>query len=123
VEGRGADRPGAGIGAFPDLTPDQRERCAVILVEALRHMPSAWPDLASAREEVGSFLAGRDRLGWAAVEPEGGVLGWIGCILDSPHAAELHPLVVEPRRQRTGIGTRLVRRLEAELRRRGVGTV
>jgi aminoglycoside 6'-N-acetyltransferase I len=113
----------AGITALRDLTPEQQERCAVILVEALRHMPSAWPDLASAREEVESFLAGADRLAWAAFGPRGDVLGWIGCILHPSYAAELHPLVVDPRFQRGGVGTRLVRHLEAELRRREVGAV
>lgn len=113
----------AAIAALRDLTPDQQERCAVVLVEAPRHMPSAWLDLASAREEVGSFLTGADRRAWAALGPQGDVLGWIGCIPQHSHAAELHPLVVDPRFQRLGVGTRLVRHLEAELRRRRVGAV
>jgi aminoglycoside 6'-N-acetyltransferase I len=115
----------AAIAGLGDLTPGQRERCAVILVEALRHVPSAWGDLVSARGEVATFLAGEEeRFALAAVEPcRGDVLGWVGCILQSRHAAELHPLVVDPRRQRGGVGALLVRALEAELRRRGVGAV
>jgi aminoglycoside 6'-N-acetyltransferase I len=113
----------AAIAALRDLTPDQRERCAVILVEALRHMPSAWPDPTSAQAEVETFLTEADRLAWAALGPWGEVLGWIGCILHPAYAAELHPLAVDPRCQRAGVGARLVRHLEAELRRRGVGAL
>jgi aminoglycoside 6'-N-acetyltransferase I len=109
--------------ALGDLTVGQQERCAAILLEAFVHMQSAWVDLSAAREEVESFLVGGDRLAWAAVAPSGDVLGWIGCILQHPHAAELHPLAVDPGRQRGGVGTRLVRGLEARLRRRGVGVV
>lgn len=112
-----------GLRALDDLTADQQERCAAILVEAFAHMPSAWADLPAAREEVGSFLMGGDRRGWAAVTASSEVLGWIGCILQHPYAAELHPLAVDPGRQRRGVGTRLVRGLETLLRRREVGVV
>lgn len=106
------------------LSPDQRERCASILVDALRHMPTAWADLASAQEEVETFLTNSaERFALAAVEPQRDVLGWVGCILQSRHAAELHPLVVAPCYQRCGVGTLLVGTLEVELRRRGVGAV
>ncbi len=114
----------AGVVALGDLDSGQRERCAAILLAALRHMPSAWHDPEAAREEVAGFLAGAgDRLAFAAVGPGGDVMGWIGCILQNPHSAELHPLVVDPPHQRGGVGTLLVRALEAELRRRGVGSV
>lgn len=113
----------ASIVPLHDLAPGQQERCAVILLEALHHAPSAWHDPAAARAEVASFLADPERSAWAAVAPGGEVLGWIGCIFGHANAAELHPLVVDPRHQRRGVGTRLVRALEAELRRRGIGAV
>lgn len=107
------------IEAMAALSEAQAERCAVILVAALRHMPSAWPDLPSARAEVARFRSGKDGFARAALDAGGEVLGWIGCLVDQPPSAELHPLVVDPRWQRQGIGTCLVQSLETELRQLG----
>jgi len=103
-------------------SPAQRERAAAILVDALAHARSAWPDLDSARAEVASFLDDPARRAWLAVEGDD-VLGWIGALRHSPHAWELHPLVVDPAHQRRGCGTLLVRTLEEHARRQGVVTV
>jgi aminoglycoside 6'-N-acetyltransferase I len=103
-------------------TPAQRERAAAILVDALAHAASAWPDLDSARGEVASFIDAPDRQAWLAVEGDE-VLGWIGAVRHSPGAWELHPLVVDPARQRRGCGTFLVRTLEEHARRQGVLTI
>jgi aminoglycoside 6'-N-acetyltransferase I len=106
-----------------DLRADDEQavgQVAGLLVEAFReHWPEAWPDLASARQEVGeSFETGR--ISRVAVDNEGMVLGWVGgiCQYDG-HVWELHPLVVRPDRQGQGIGRALVIDLEAQVRQRG----
>ena len=105
-----------------DATDAQRLSAAHALIEALRHVPSAWKDLESASEEVLSFVVDPERLAIFAVE-EDTVLGWIGAIRQSEHAWELHPLVVLPRAQRRGLGRELVRRLEARAVAEGVITI
>jgi aminoglycoside 6'-N-acetyltransferase I len=106
-----------------ETTPAQRERAAAILVAALAHAPSAWKDLDEARDEVATFFADPDRTAWAAVDGDD-VIGWVGAIRGyEGHVWELHPLVVDPSRQRRGVGTRLVRALEDAARAAGVLTV
>ena len=100
----------------------QRQQAAEILVAALMHVPSAWKDQQSASEEVSSFITDTDRLGMLAVS-EGDVVGWIGAIRHSEFAWELHPLVVKPELHRRGIGTELVRALEAAAQRESVITI
>jgi aminoglycoside 6'-N-acetyltransferase I len=106
---------------FPELSHEQRDDMAAILMSALAHMPSAWHDLTEAAAEVASF-DNPDRLALAVVE-DGDVLGWIGAIIQSPHAWEIHPLVVRPNRQRCGHGTLLVNAIEALARRAGVSAI
>lgn len=107
---------------FDSLSAAQREEAAAILVEALTHSPSAWPDLIAARAEVETFLAGDERLAIAAIE-SGLIQGWIGAIRHSSHSWELHPLAVRPERQGRGYGTRLVRALEERARAEGILTI
>jgi aminoglycoside 6'-N-acetyltransferase I len=98
----------------------------VILVDALAHVPAAWKTLDDARDEVATFFTDPDRTGraWAAVDADGALVGWIGAIRQyEGHVWELHPLVVDPARQRRGVGTRLVRALEDAARAAGVLTV
>lgn len=99
---------------------DAVEQAAALLVAGFREQhPDAWPDLPSAREEVGeSFGAGR--LSLIARDDGGTVLGWIGGIEQyNGRVWELHPLVVDPARQRRGIGRALVAALETRVRERG----
>lgn len=106
-----------------DLRPDDEQaiqQIAELLVEGFKeHWPEAWPDVASARQEVRESFED-DRISRVALEENGMVLGWIGgiCQYDG-HVWELHPLIVRPDRQRQGIGRALVADLEAQVRQRG----
>ena len=66
-----------------DLLPDNAsaiEQCATLLYEVfMEHHPAAWPDMASARREVGEFFA-EGRISRIAVESDGTVIGWVGAI-------------------------------------------
>ena len=109
---------------FAETTPEQRERAAAVLVAALAHAPAAWKTLDDAREEVATFLTDPDRAAWVALDDDGALLGWVGAIrVYEGHVWELHPLVVDPDRQRRGVGTALVRALEDAARAAGVVTV
>ena len=108
---------------FAELGPAQRERAAEVLVAALAHAPTAWTTIEEGREEVATFFTDPERTAWAALEGET-LLGWVGAI-DTYNGLvwELHPLVVDPARQRRGVGALLVRALEDAGRARGVLTV
>jgi aminoglycoside 6'-N-acetyltransferase I len=107
---------------FARLTAAQREDAATILVRALDHVPAAWKTMDEARTEVTQLCANPEWRGLAALD--GGALrGWTGGIGGYSHGWELHPLVVAPEYQRRGIGTRLVRALEAAARKKGVVTL
>ncbi|HEX8221287.1 MAG TPA: GNAT family N-acetyltransferase [Chloroflexia bacterium] len=97
---------------------------ATILVEAFReHWPDAWPDVESALEEVRESFA-EGRISRVAVGEGGEALGWIGGVPEYDGLAwELHPLAVDPARQRQGIGSALVADLEEQVRQRGGLTV
>ena len=85
--------------------------------------PNAWPTLESALDEVAESLE-RDRISRLAVSERGDVLGWISGIPEyEGFAWELHTLVVDPEVQRQGIGTRLVRDFEEQVRLRGAVTI
>jgi aminoglycoside 6'-N-acetyltransferase I len=104
-----------------DATGSHIDQCAAILVDALRHFPTAWKDQQSARIETESFRAS-DRLAFLAIEKEA-ILGWIGAIRHTRLMWELHPLVVHPDHQGKGVGKALVRKLENEALRYGVLTI
>ena len=98
-------------------------QAAELLVDGFKeHWPQAWPDLDSALKEVHEMLA-PDRIARAAVDGDR-VLGWIGGIPQyDGNVWELHPLVVNPDRQRQGIGRILVIDFEAQVRARGGITI
>ncbi|MBX7169717.1 MAG: GNAT family N-acetyltransferase [Pyrinomonadaceae bacterium] len=81
-----------------------------------------WGDLNEAIEEVRDSLA-EDRISRAAVDESENVLGWIGGIFSYAFVWELHPLVVRADLQGKGIGTALVKDLEAQVKRRGGLTI
>lgn len=68
------------------------------------------------------FIDDPERVAIVALEGDC-VRGWIGAIKHSDFGWELHPLVVDPARQRRGLGTLLVTALEDKARSEGVVTV
>jgi len=106
-----------------DLQPENEnaiEQIAVILFDAFKeHWASAWQNVESARKEVEESFA-PDHISRVAVDDKGNVLGWIGGIsMYDGHVWELHPLVVNPKLQKSGIGRALVEDLEEQVRVRG----
>lgn len=115
-----------GFDIVPADPRDERVRreMAELLVEGFREMaPEAWPDLASAAQEVGEAFAD-ERTCRVAVDGEGAVLGWIGSIpMYDGNVWELHPLVVGAAHRRLGVGRALVADLEERARAAGVLTI
>jgi aminoglycoside 6'-N-acetyltransferase I len=97
---------------FEQLSAGQREAAAAILVRAFAHQPATWRTLPEARAEVAKFFEDERRSALAAIEGDA-LVGWIGLIRTYSHAFELHPVAVEPERQRQSVGAALVRALEA----------
>jgi len=106
---------------FEALDAAQREQAALILRDALAHMSSAYATAAEARDEAARF-GGGEHIAFAALDGNA-VLGWVGAIKVYDHAWELHPLVVAPKRQRSGIGTALCAHLERHAAAQGVLTL
>ena len=119
-------------GSVPDFTivagdpanARMRRQMAELLMEGFRTMaPEAWPDLASAEEEVGEAF-GAERTCRVAVGADGTVLGWIGSIpMYDGNVWELHPLVVGAAHRRRGVGRALVADLEERGREAGAFTM
>ena len=108
---------------FSELTDAQLREGARILRDALAHMPSAYNGPGEAETEVRSFLDDPSRFAVAALDGNR-LLGWIGGIRENySHAYELHPLVVDPPKQRRGIGSALVAALETKSRAEGAITL
>ena len=110
-----------------DLHPGDTEavqQVADILVEGFKeHWPDAWPDTQSALEEVRESF-GPERVSRVVIDENGTVLGWIGGISQyRGRVWELHPIVVDPKHQREGIGRALVTDFEEQVRQRGAFTV
>ena len=109
-----------------DLLPEDEKavnQTAALLIEGFReHNPVSWPDMEKALKEVRESFQD-DRISRVAVDEEGNVLGWIGGIHLHPQYQgrlwELHPVVVQPSRQRQGIGRALVKDLDEQIFQRG----
>jgi aminoglycoside 6'-N-acetyltransferase I len=85
--------------------------------------PNAWPTMDAALAEVKDSLE-ENRISRISVNEQGQVMGWIGGISEyEGHAWQLHPLVVHPDYQGTGIGRALVTDLEILIRQRGGTTI
>jgi aminoglycoside 6'-N-acetyltransferase I len=110
--------------SFPIDNAAITHQAAFLLITAFHeHWPNAWPDMESALEEVHECLEA-ENICLAAVDNNGRVLGWIGARpAYGVTGWELHPLVVDPAQQGTGIGSALVRDLEDHVRQRGGVTI
>lgn len=110
-----------------DLDPNNSEaltQAANLLIDGFATFsPTSWRTFAEAIEEVHEALAS-EKICRVAVGEAGVVLGWVGGI-PGYHGRvwELHPIVVDPRRQRQGIGRALIQDLEAQVRHRGGLTI
>ena len=97
------------IVGFDALTQAQLDKAIEILRTALDG-PSYKAE-GEAEAQVASFLENPKRFALAGLEGEV-VLGWIGGVRGYSHALELHPLVVDPAKQRRGVGRVLVNALQ-----------
>jgi aminoglycoside 6'-N-acetyltransferase I len=109
-----------------ELTRDSGERieqAAALLHEGFRQRSRAWPDIDSARREVFQSLD-EGKINRVALDNRGRVIGWIGgqSMYDG-HVWEIHPLVVDERRRRNGLGRALIEDLENIVRRKGALTL
>jgi GNAT superfamily N-acetyltransferase len=104
-----------------DLTAAEPERivqAANLLHQSFHSRSSAWPDIASARNEV-MLAIDPTKICRAAID-ENGVVGWIGAEADYDGLVwEIHPLVVAQQHRRRGIGRALVTDVEALVVERG----
>lgn len=106
-----------------DLRPEDTaaiSQVAALLVEGFAtNWPEAWPNLASALEEVQESFA-EGRISRVAFDEDGVVLGWIdGMSQYDGHIWELHPLVVRVNQQGKGIGRALMADFEECVKERG----
>jgi aminoglycoside 6'-N-acetyltransferase I len=102
---------------FAALDTDQLAQAARILRQALPS-PTAFKGPGEAEAEVVKMRGRTERFGFAALEAET-VVGWIGAIRGYSHSLELHPLVIDPLRQRQGHGRALLEALVARARDEG----
>ena len=109
------------------LSPDDEraiKQVAALLIEGFKaHAPHAWSNMAAALEEVRESF-GENKISRIALDRNGEIVGWIGGQSHyDGNVWELHPLVVKPSRQGSGIGRQLVRDLEDIVRKRGGLTI
>jgi aminoglycoside 6'-N-acetyltransferase I len=96
----------------------QVAQMAELLVAAFAPMPDTWDTLEEAQEEVQEALEA-GKLGWLALSADRQVIGWIGGFHAYAEVWELHPLAVLPHWQGQGVGTALIRALEAAVLAQG----
>jgi len=95
----------------------------LLLVGFRESAPQAWPDHASALQEVHASF-GSHHISRVALQPPHTVAGWIsGKAHYGGHVWEIHPLVVHPTQRGHGIGRALVHDFEARVRERGAQTL
>lgn len=101
-----------------------KDQAAALLVEGFaEHWPDTWPDHESAASTVQECL-GMDRICRAAVDRDGNVLGWSAAEpIYRGNVWELNVLVVQPARQRQGIGSALVSDMALQVSARGGLTI
>lgn len=100
------------------------QQSAQLLVDAFReHWREAWATLEEGLQEINEMLED-ERICRVAIDDENNLLGIIGGISQyDGNVWELHPLAVQPRIQKQGIGKRLVADFENQVRERGGITI
>lgn len=82
-----------------------------------------WTTMAEARREVLDSISA-DRISRVARRDDGAVIGWIGAIREYDGLVwQLHPIVVDEKNRRSGVGRALIQDLEAILTARGALTL
>lgn len=106
------------------LGPNGENQAAALLVAGFaEHWPDAWPDCKSAANTVQECLE-LDRVCRAATDRDGNLLGWSAAEpIYQGNVWELNVLVVQPSRQRQGIGSALMSDLELQVGARGGLTI
>lgn len=99
-------------------------QAARLLVDGFKvNWPNAWPNIELAIGEVRECLS-KDRICRIAVDESDNVIGWIGGISQyDGNVWELHPIVVDFKHRKKGIGRLLVKDLEEQVRNRGGITI
>ena len=110
-----------------DLDPTNEEmlrQCAKILYDGFKDIwPKICPDVLAAEKEVQKALT-PGRIGRAAQNGDGQILGWIGAVPDYHGKAwVLYPMAVARAFRERGIGRALVQDLEARVREQGATTL
>lgn len=95
-----------------------------LLIDAFReHWPDSWSTLEEGLEEVHEMLD-PERICRVATDEDNKLLGIIGGIPQyDGNVWELHPLAVQPHLQKQGIGQKLVKDFEEQVRQRGGLTI
>jgi aminoglycoside 6'-N-acetyltransferase I len=103
---------------------DLIRQAAQLLIDAFReHWSEAWQTFADGLQEVQEMLDD-ERICLIAVDDENKLLGVIGGIPQyDGNVWELHPLAVQPHLQKQGIGQKLVKDFEEQVRQRGGLTI
>lgn len=105
-----------------DLTASNEvaiQQAAAIVLDCFGHLPSGYPTLERAIQEVQESL-NENRISRIAVNESGTVLGWVGAMPQYDGKVwELHPLVVKREYQGQGLGRSLVADLEVQVKQRG----
>lgn len=99
-------------------------QAAQLLVNAFQeHWPDAWATLEEGLQEVQEMLD-PERICLVAIDEDNKLLGMIGGIPQyDGNVWELHPLAVQPNIQKQGIGKKLVKDLEEQVRQHGGLTI
>jgi aminoglycoside 6'-N-acetyltransferase I len=98
---------------------DHIAQAARLLHASFRRRSSAWPDIASAQNEVMATI-GHTKISRVALDDAGCVIGWIGAEPQYDGLVwEIHPLVVAEERRERGIGSALIADVENLVVKRG----
>lgn len=101
------------------------KQAAQLLVDAFHeHWREAWTTVEDGLQEIHEILEEERHILRAAIDHENNLLGFIGGLAQyDGNVWELHPLAVQPKLQKQGIGKILVEDFENQVRERGGLTI